>query len=210
MSELHRHSYSNLRNALAITIALAGLIWVPAAVSLQKTPTDSPSAASVSSNEESSVVKSTVTAETKKTGMTLEQVRAAIFEAEKRRLEAARPDSSVPASVLKEWGVQVMRVAYTADGYFLDFRFRVVDAEKALPLFDSRIKPYLKAQDTELRFGVPSAAKVGALRTTNRGGNIKSGKNYYIMFSNPGYHVKPGQKVSVVIGDFKVENLVVN
>jgi hypothetical protein len=56
---------------------------------------------------------------------------------------------------------------------------------------------------------VPSAAKVGALRTTNRQGNIKPGKIYNIMFANPGYHVKPGQKVSVVIGDFKVEHLTV-
>jgi hypothetical protein len=98
----------------------------------------------------------------------------------------------------------------TADGFWLDFRFRVTDAEKALPLFDSRIKPYLESEQSGVKLAVPSAAKVGALRTTNRGHNVKPGKIYNIMFANPGFHVKPGQKVSVVIGDFKVEHLTVN
>ena len=58
--------------------------------------------------------------------------------------------------------------------------------------------------------GVPTAAKVGALRTTNRGGNIKPGKIYNMIFGNVGARVKPGDQVSVVVGDFKVEHLRVN
>lgn len=49
-----------------------------------------------------------------------------------------------------------------------------------------------------------------ALRPTNRGRNIKAGKNYYMMFANPDRHVKSGGKVTLVVGDFKVEHLTVN
>ena len=62
---------------------------------------------------------------------------------------------------------------------------------------------------TGIKLGVPDAAKIGALRTTNRGKNIQPNKIYNIMFSNPGFHVGLGQKVSVVIGDFKAEHMTV-
>jgi hypothetical protein len=89
----------------------------------------------------------------------------------------------------------------------IDFRFRVVDAEKALPLFDHRTKPYLLAQGSDIKLPVPVGAKVGAFRPTNRGKNIKAGKNYYMMFANPDAYLKVGQKVSVVIGEFRAEQM---
>ncbi len=150
------------------------------------------------------------TTTTSRPAVTLEQIQSAIVEAAQQRDEAMAPDPSVPKSITEKWGVEVIRIDYTADGYWLGFRFRVTDVDKALPLFDSRIKPYVESEETGVKLAVPTAAKVGALRTTNRGKNIKPDKIYAIMFSNPGAQVKPGQKVSVVIGDFKVEHLTVN
>lgn len=138
-----------------------------------------------------------------------EQLRLAILEAERQSAAALRPDPSVPEAIEERWGVQVIRLDYTAEGYWLGFRFRVTDVDKALPLFDSRLKPYVESEKTGLKLGVPTAAKVGALRTTNRGGNIKAGKIYNIMFSNPGAIVKPGDVISLVIGDFKIDRLTV-
>jgi len=109
----------------------------------------------------------------------------------------------------KEWGVKLISLKLTASGIMMDFRFRVLDAEKALSLFDSRIKPYLVVERTGVKLPVPMADKVGALRPTNRGKNIKADKNYYMLFANPDRHVKPGEKVTMVIGDFKVKNLAV-
>jgi hypothetical protein len=86
----------------------------------------------------------------------------------------------------------------------------VVDAEKALPLFDHRVKPYVTAEKSGLKLPVPVASKVGAFRPTNRGQNIKSDKTYYMVFANPDSYLKAGDKVSVVIGDFRVEHLTVN
>jgi hypothetical protein len=130
------------------------------------------------------------------------------------------PDASTYATVniseekAKElaevWGVELLGMRITAADYMLDFRFHVIDAEKALPLFDHRIKPYIIADRSQIKLPVPMAAKVGAFRPTNRGKNITSGRNYYMIFGNPDRHVKQGETVTVVIGDFKVEGLLVN
>ena len=108
------------------------------------------------------------------------------------------------------WGVELLGMRLTAAGMMLDFRFRVMDADKALPLFDHRIKPHIVAERSKIKLPVPMAAKVGAFRTTNRGKNIKADKTYYMIFGNPDRHVKAGEQVTVVIGDFKVEHLMVN
>ena len=108
------------------------------------------------------------------------------------------------------WGVELLGMRLTTAGYMLDFRFRVLDADKALPLFDHRIKPHIVAERSNIKLPVPMAAKVGAFRPTNRGKNIKADKTYYMIFGNPDRHVKAGEKVTVVIGDFKVEHLMVN
>ncbi len=110
----------------------------------------------------------------------------------------------------EKWGVKLISLNLTAAGYMMDFRFRVLDANKALPLFDYRIKPYIVVPRSGARLPVPMAAKVGAFRPTNRGKNIKADKNYYMVFGNPDHHVKQGEKVNLVIGDFKADNITVN
>ena len=119
-------------------------------------------------------------------------------------------DPEVVKEMKEQWGVEVLGMRRTAAGNFLDFRFKVLDADKALPLFDHRIKPHIVAERSNIKLPVPMAAKVGAFRPTNRGKNIKPDKTYYMIFGNPDRHVKAGEMVTVVIGDFKVEHLMVN
>lgn len=109
-----------------------------------------------------------------------------------------------------KWGVELLGMRLTTAGYMLDFRFRVLDVDKALPLFDHRIKPHIVAERSNIKLPVPMSTKVGAFRPTNRGKNIKADKTYYMIFGNPDRHVKVGEKVTVVIGEFKVEHLKVN
>jgi hypothetical protein len=116
-------------------------------------------------------------------------------------------DSATHKELVERWGVEVIGVREAARGYMIDFRFRVLDADKALPLFDARIQPYLLTEGTNVKLPVPVGEKVGAFRTTNRGKNIQSGKDYYMMFANPDSYVRPGQRVSVVIGDFRAEHM---
>jgi hypothetical protein len=119
---------------------------------------------------------------------------------------------TVPDSVgaLKDrWGVEVLGIHTTATGYMLDFRYRVLDAEKAAPLLDRRIKqkPYVIVEKDNAKLGVPVTSKLGALRQTTF--NVKANRNYFVLFSNPARHVHSGDKVTVVIGDFKVKHLTV-
>lgn len=53
---------------------------------------------------------------------------------------------------------------------------------------------------------VPTMDKIGKLRTIN---TPQVNRTYWMIFGNPGRLVKPGNRVSVVIGDFRVDGLVV-
>lgn len=107
----------------------------------------------------------------------------------------------------ERWGVEVLAVRSTADGYMLDFRYRVTDAGKAAPLLDRRNKAHLLVEKSNARLEVPVSPKIGALRQTSR--HVKEGRNYFMLFANPSRHVKPGDRVRVVIGDFTSDALTV-
>lgn len=110
------------------------------------------------------------------------------------------------ARLEQDWGVKVLWIRTSAAGHMLDFRYRVLDPEKAKPLMDRRNKAYVVPQNSKVKLGVPHSPKVGSLRTMPK--TIKKDTNYYAMFANPGT-VSRGDKVTVVIGDFKAENLTV-
>lgn len=120
--------------------------------------------------------------------------------------EVAHYELEGASELESRWGVEFLAIRLSAEGYLLDFRYKVIDAEKAAPLFSREIKPYLLDQASGSVFGVPSSPKVGSLRQTRP---PVAGKNYFIMFANPDNYVKQGNKVSVVIGDLKIENLTV-
>jgi hypothetical protein len=112
----------------------------------------------------------------------------------------------VEASKIEDvWGIQIVGIRQTAAGHMLDFRYRVVDAGKAAPLFVRQIQPYLIDESSGKSLTVPNMAKVGPLRSSNK---PLQGRTYWMFFGNPGL-VKAGSKVSVVIGDFRVQNLTV-
>jgi hypothetical protein len=116
--------------------------------------------------------------------------------------QTAPPDSR--AALVSAWGVEVLGIHTSAAGYLLDFRYRVVDPVKAAPILDRSVKPFVVAESSGLHLGVPSPPKVGSLRNTGR---PEAGRSYFVLFGNPGKLVKPGELVTVVVGDFKVENL---
>jgi hypothetical protein len=108
---------------------------------------------------------------------------------------------------IESLGIRITGVRLSAAGNMLDFRYRVVDAAKAAPLFDRKIRPYLLDESSGAAFGVPETPKVGQLRTTRRNSDAAEERDYHILFANPGHVLQAGQKVSLVIGDLKLENL---
>ena len=106
----------------------------------------------------------------------------------------------------RRWGVEIMDVRQTAAGYMLEFRYRVLDAEKAKPLFERRTKPVLTHAESAAKLIVPTPAKTGALRNSNP---PLAGQTYWMFFANPGKLVKPGDHVSIEIGEFHADGLLV-
>lgn len=109
-------------------------------------------------------------------------------------------------NLTEQWGIEITVLQMSAAGHMIDFRYRVLDAKKAEPLFSQENKPYLIDEASQKVLSVPTTAKVGPLRTT---GDIKEGRIYWMFFGNVPGLVKSGSKVTVVIGDFRAENLVV-
>lgn len=104
------------------------------------------------------------------------------------------------------WGIEVTSVRLAVDGNMVDFRYRVLIPEKAKPLFNRKNKPYLIDEASQKVLTVPNLGKVGPLRTSN---NLQAGRIYWMFFGNTHKLVKAGSKVSVVIGDFRVDDLIV-
>ena len=119
---------------------------------------------------------------------------------------AVDPGTKSAEEAKERWGIEITSLRMSAAGHMIDFRYRVLDAKKAEPLFAQENKPYLIDEASQKVLSVPQTAKVGPLRTT---GDIKEGSIYWMFFGNIPGLVKPGSKVTVVIGDFRAENLVV-
>ncbi len=104
------------------------------------------------------------------------------------------------------WGVDSLGVRSVESGELIRFNFRVVDAAKAQPLNDKKSEPFLFAERARVKLVVPSLEKVGQLRQSS---TPEAGKIYWMAFSNKGGLVKRGDRVSVVIGKFHADGLVV-
>ena len=113
---------------------------------------------------------------------------------------------TVTKSENEQWGIAITRLHLSANGYMVDFRYRVLDPVKAKELFVRKNKPYLIDQKSGRVLSVPNIGKVGPLRTSNA---PKKGKIYWMFFENIAGVIQSGSRVSVVIGDFRADNLVV-
>jgi hypothetical protein len=119
------------------------------------------------------------------------------------------PTPTTRETLEENWGVRVLGVRSSAAETILDFRYRIVDSTKAARLVDRTVDPFLMDQASGLQVGVPVTAKIGPLRQTQKYGEPKEGQTYFILFGNPGGTIRPGNLVTVTIGDFKVEDLIV-
>ena len=110
----------------------------------------------------------------------------------------------------KDWGIKFYGIRWTAEGYMLEMSFRVLDPSKAFPLLKQETKRYVLVEKSGAVLEVPFTDKLGSLKSSVRSSNmVKKDRNYMALFANPGKHVKPGDKVTLVIGNFMAENLIV-
>ncbi len=120
--------------------------------------------------------------------------------------DVSAAEETAPANLADTWGVEVASIRLTANNHMIDYRYKVLDAGKATDLFKRQIKPYLIHQESGRVLAVPDTAKLGPLRNSNTPQNDRI---YWMFFGNADYLVKPGDKVTVVIGEYRVEDLVV-
>ncbi len=102
------------------------------------------------------------------------------------------------------WGIKLEGLRLTSAGYMLEFRYRVLDAAKAAPLFVRKTKPILRDEATGAVVVVPTPPKTGALRSSN---DPKEGRTYFMLFANPGRFIQRHRDVTVTIGEFSVSGL---
>ena len=108
---------------------------------------------------------------------------------------------------LGEAGIEVVWVHRTAHGHMLDFRYRVTDPDRAMELLKRGTVAYLVHEPTGAKLGVPNMPKVGSLRQSTT--KPEKGRVYFMIFSANGLAVKPGDKVDVVFGKYRFDNLTV-
>ena len=103
--------------------------------------------------------------------------------------------------------MEIIGVKPVSSGYMLAFRYRVIDPDKATLLNDRNAKAYLRDEATGTMLAVPAMENVGELRT---GAKPEADRSYFMIFGNPGKLVKSGSRIAVVVGNFRVDGLVVD
>jgi hypothetical protein len=121
-------------------------------------------------------------------------------------LPAATKSVSKDAFYKHWWGVDILGVRAVSSGLMLRFSYRVLDANKANALNDNKLIPYLMEEKTGVRLEIPTLEKVGQLRQI---APPQGGREYWMVFGNANRRVRPGDRVDVVIGKFRVDGLVV-
>jgi hypothetical protein len=113
-------------------------------------------------------------------------------------LASAQPISD--EALLDQYGVQVKLVGLSMMGSIVDFRLRIVDAEKAHKLLDNPdTMPMLVVEDSLLQLHAPHG---------HHQDRLKDGGAWYMFFPNPGSSVRIGTPVIVMFGNLRLEGTV--
>jgi len=105
------------------------------------------------------------------------------------------------------WGIDSLSVKWAESGELVRVSWRVLEPGKAAALNDKNTEPSLIDPQAGVSLVVPTMEKIGQLRQS---ATPEAGKSYWIAFSNKGRRVKRGDRVDLVIGQFRAEWLVVD
>ncbi len=104
------------------------------------------------------------------------------------------------------WGIDSIQVRQIASGTMVRFSYRVMDPVRAKEFNDEKLTPQLIDQASHAALQIPTMDQLGPMRQT---GAPEKGHEYWIVFSNKGGYVKPGNRVDFVIGNVRLIGLVV-
>ena len=106
----------------------------------------------------------------------------------------------------EKWGIKPVSIRLTAEDFFIDFRYRVIDPQKAKEVLRRDSKAYLMDLASGKVLPVP-VTKLGPLRGIDDAPD--PGRVYTVLFSNVNKTVEKGNRVTVVMGELRLENLTV-
>jgi hypothetical protein len=110
---------------------------------------------------------------------------------------AAGPTQAEVMAIEDRWGIQVTQIVLAADGGLVDLRYRVVDQNKALNLFDDvENVPKLIAKD---------GTRIELITVPHRH-DLEFGQTYFIIYRNVANAIKPGEKVTIAVSDLSLHN----
>ncbi len=103
-----------------------------------------------------------------------------------------------------EYGVRVNLIAVTAAGGLVDFRLKILDAEKAKLLFqDSGDAPRLLIGDGAAVLTAPEDSSSQLL------GSLEDDGNIFLTFPNVGNVTQPGMSAIVAFGEIRLEPIAI-
>ncbi len=109
------------------------------------------------------------------------------------------------ATLKQDWGIELLAVRRSEAGHILDLRYRVTDPEKARAIVEGRMKPMLLDETRKLALQVPATEKVGQLRQLHL--SSRPDYVYFMLFGNPDRLVQDGDKVTLVLGDLRIDGI---
>ena len=115
--------------------------------------------------------------------------------------------------MLERFGAQVTSV--TIRGTAIEVRFAVPAAEKAGPVLSPDAQKYLIDQKSGRQLAIPGAGRPAGRERYRSGavrpviGSPAAERSYTIMFDNSAGLVRPGDKVALLIDEFRVDDLTV-
>ncbi len=118
----------------------------------------------------------------------------------------SRPNGRATTEYKMLWGIDNIVVKQVAGGALIRFSYRVLDPAKARVLNDEKLAPQLVDETSHYALQIPAMEQVGQLRQT---ATPEAGRDYWMVFSNKGGYVRPGNRVDIVIGNLRINGLVV-
>jgi hypothetical protein len=107
-------------------------------------------------------------------------------------------------AVEEQWGIRPLTLRLTGADHFLDFRYRILDPEKASGMMGRDQKAYLIHETSGTRLPVP-ITKLGPLKGSSQ--NPKPDRVYAVLFNNLGKVAGGGDPVTIVIGKMRLEGM---
>jgi hypothetical protein len=101
----------------------------------------------------------------------------------------------------EETGIRVLRVAVTAGGGMLDFQYQVIDPDKALIVHDDETPPALISEATNQLIATPFHDH--SFR------ELHTAVTYHEVIMNGGGLLERGDRITLTLGDSKLEGLIV-